>query len=238
MQSSGFTGFSPETRKFYKELSKNNNKDWFQANKHRYEEYAREPAKMLVSEMSFRFASTGLPFFADPKKSLFRVNRDIRFSANKEPYKTNLGINFPYKMPAEASKVFEGPGLYFHFDANESFIAGGMYMPPSNLLRAIREHIAENWKELFKIFNGKIFKREFPDMFADEPLKTMPRGFPADHPAADWLKLKGFTVYSNLDYKEIYSPGLADILLKKAEVIAPFMEFLHKAIEEVNTFRH
>ena len=99
MGNSGFKGFTPEVRKFYQELEKNNNKEWFQANKARYEEFVREPAKELVYEMGLRFAKSGLPYYADPKKSLFRVNRDIRFSANKDPYKTNFGVLFPFNFP-------------------------------------------------------------------------------------------------------------------------------------------
>src|SRR3989339_750609 len=178
MGNSGYKGFTPEVRKFYQELEKNNNKEWFQANKARYEEIVREPAKELVYE---------------------------------------------------ASKAVEVPGLYFHIEAKESFIAGGLHMPSSDKLKELRELIAGDWKELFKIVNQKKFKAEFPIIFAEDTLKNMPRGYEPDHPAAEWLKMKGYTVGINLEFKEVYGPKLADILERKGKVIAPFLEFLGNA---------
>ena len=229
MGSLGFKGFTPEVRKFFQELEMNNNRDWFLANKARYEEIVREPAKELVYEMGLRFAKAGLPYYADPKKSLFRINRDIRFSANKDPYKTNFGVLFPFNFPFEAAKAVEVPGLYFHIDAKESFIAGGLHMPSGEKLKELRELIAGDWKELFKIVNQKKFKEEFPIIFAEDTLKKMPRGYEPDHPAAEWLKMKGYTVGINIQIKDAYGPNLAVLLERKGKVIAPFLEFLGRA---------
>jgi uncharacterized protein (TIGR02453 family) len=229
MGKSNYKGFTPEVRKFFQELEKNNNKDWFQSNKPRYEEFVREPAKELVYEMGLRFARIGLPYYADPMKSLFRVNRDIRFSANKDPYKTNMGVLFPFQFTQIASKAVESPGLYFHIDTKETFIAGGLHMPSGEKLKELRELIAGEWKELFKIVNNRKFKEEFPIVYAEDPLKKIPRGYETDHPAAEWLKMKGFTVGCEMDFKDIWGPKLADILERKGKVIAPFLEFLNKA---------
>ncbi len=226
MGKSDFNGFSLELKRFYQELEKNNNKDWFQANKSRYEEIVREPAKEFVYEMGLRFAKLGLPYYADPKKSLFRINRDIRFSANKEPYKTNFGVLFPYKFINQAAKAVEAPGLYFHIDSKETFIAGGLHIPSNEKLKVLRELIAEKWKELKKVLNNKKFTEEFPSILNDDSLKTMPRGYESDHPAAEWLKLKGYTVGCNLQFKDAFGPKLMEILEKKGKVIAPFLEFL------------
>ncbi len=226
MGNSGFKGFTPEVRRFFQELEKNNNRDWFLANKARYEEVVREPAKELVYEMGKRFAKAGLPYYADPKKSLFRINRDIRFSANKDPYKTNFGILFPFNFTFVTSKAVEVPGLYFHIDAKETFIAGGLHMPSGEKLKELRELIAGDWKELFKIINQKKFKDEFPIIFAEETLKNMPRGYEPGHPAAEWLKMKGYTVGINLEFKDAFGPGLAVLLERKGKFIAPFLEFL------------
>ncbi|TAL67126.1 MAG: DUF2461 domain-containing protein [Bacteroidetes bacterium] len=226
MGKSNFKGFTQEVRKFYQELEKNNNKDWFQQNKLRFEEIVREPAKEFVYEMGLRFARIGLPYYADPKKSLFRINRDIRFSANKDPYKTNFGVLFPYKFINQSAKAVEVPGLYFHIDAKETFIAGGLHMPSGEKLKELRELIAGDWKELFKIVNNKKFKEEFPIIFEDDKLKNMPRGYEPEHPAGEWLKMKGYTVGCNIEFKEVYGPKLADLLEKKGKVIAPFLEFL------------
>ncbi|MBI5323710.1 MAG: DUF2461 domain-containing protein [Ignavibacteriae bacterium] len=229
MSNTEFKGFTPEVRKFFQELEKNNNKDWFHANKTRYEEFVKEPAKEFVFTMGKRFAKSGLQYYADPKKSLFRINRDIRFSANKDPYKTNLGVLFPYMFTHEVSKAVEVPGLYFHVDAKESFIAGGLHMPSNEKLRELRELIASEWKELFKIVNNKKFKEEFPKIFNDDKLKNTPRGYEPDHPAAEWLKLKGYTVGCKVELKDVFGSKLFDIMEKKGKIIASFLEFLNKA---------
>ena len=232
MTNSGFTGYSQETKKFFKQLGANNNKDWFQANRERYEQFVREPSKALVREMATRFATKGIPFIADEKKSMFRINRDIRFTTNKDPYKTNLGLNFPFGLSPKSFKPGETLGVYFHMDANESFVAGGIYMPPPNILKSLRNLIAEDWKELFKIVNQKNFKTQFPDIFDDDSLKTMPRGYPAGHPAAEWLRLKSLTVFCSLKHEETYTANLATILEKKAQVITQLFEFIQPAIDE------
>lgn len=229
MANTGYKGFTTEVRKFFQELEKNNNRDWFLANKARYEEFIREPAKELVYEMGLRFAKIGLPYYADPKKSLFRINRDIRFSANKDPYKTNFGVLFPFNFTFESSKAVEFPGLYFHIDAKISFIAGGLHMPSPEKLKSLRQLIADDWKELIKITGNKKFKEEFPEIYNDDPLKNIPRGFDPDHPAAEWLKMKGYTVGINIEFKDAFGPKLADILERKGKIIAPFLEFLGKS---------
>ncbi|MCX7735394.1 MAG: DUF2461 domain-containing protein [Candidatus Kapabacteria bacterium] len=224
-----FKGFSKDIYWFFSELKKNNNKEWFYENKSFYEKEIKEVSKQLVQEMSQRFASIGLPFIADPKVSLFRINRDIRFSLNKDPYKTNLGIYFPY-ISKMGERLPESPGLYYHFDPDESFIGGGIHMPTSQTLRSLRIKIASDWEELLDIINDKNFKREFPNEFFGEKLKRVPRGFDENHPAVELLKLKEFTVWVDINHNESYTKNLPDILERKAYVIAPFLEFLHQSI--------
>jgi uncharacterized protein (TIGR02453 family) len=224
-----FNGFSKDIYWFYSELKKNNNKEWFYENKKFYEKEIKEASKELLTEMSQRFASIGLPFVADPKVSLFRINRDIRFSSNKDPYKTNLGIYFPYNAKL-GERLPESPGLYYHFAPEESFIGGGIHMPSSETLRALRIKIANDWEELSDIINTKEFKKEYPNEFYGEKLKRMPRGFDEKHPAAELLKLKEFTVWTDLDHKVSYSSKLLDVLERKAIVIAPFLEFLFQSM--------
>lgn len=224
-----FWGFSKDIYSFFSELKKNNNKDWFYKNKTFYEKEIKEVSRQLVQEMSHRFAALGLPFIADQKVSLFRINRDIRFSPNKDPYKTNLGIYFPYISKA-GKRLPESPGLYYHFEPNESFIGGGIHMPTSQTLRSLRIKIANDWEKLLDIINDANFKIEFPNEFFGEKLKRVPRGFDLNHPAAEILKLKEFTVWVDIDHNISYTPNLADILERKAYVIAPFLEFLHQSM--------
>jgi uncharacterized protein (TIGR02453 family) len=224
-----FNGFTPKMNDFFKNLKLNNNKEWFAENRHIYEKEVKETSRALVEEMRIRFANLGLPYIADPKTSLFRINRDIRFSANKEPYKTNLGIYFPYSTRF-AGKSTESPGLYYHFDPVESFIGGGIHMPSTQALKAIRNRIAEDWEEMLKIIGEKKFKAEFDEELFGDKLKKMPRGFDENHPAADLLKMKEFTVWSGLELKTGYSAKLTDVIEKKAVIIAPFLDFIHEAM--------
>ena len=223
-----FSGFTPATEKFLEKLTKNNNRDWFAEHKTEYENEVKLKAQSLILALEQAFAVAGLPYMADIKKSMFRINRDTRFSKNKDPYKTNLGLFFPYKAEESGHRPIEAAGLYYHLEPGESFIAGGLYMPMPDQLKAIREKIANDWEEFEVITNDKKFKKEFPKMFYSESLKRVPAGYPQDHPAAEWLKMKGFTAYCDIDFIDSYSPKLVKLLINKAAVAMPFHEFLHR----------
>ena len=226
-----FKGFSPKAKNFFAELEQNNNREWFNENKDTYEKLIKEPSKDLVSSMAQIFATNGIKYEADSKKSLFKIHRDIRFSKNKDPYKTNMGVLFPYTHPALSSKPIESPGLYFHLENSETFIAGGLHMPSNDALKLIRNRIAEDWEILNKIIKSKSFSKEFPDVFSNEQLKRMPSGFPQDHPAGNLLRLKGFTVYCKISFKDIISHELLKLLEQKAIALAPLNEYLAEALE-------
>jgi uncharacterized protein (TIGR02453 family) len=225
-----FTGFTPETLDFFVQLKKNNNKLWFDEHREIYEKTVREPAKSLVDEVGQRFITMGLPFIADQKRSLFRINRDIRFSNNKDPYKTNLGVYFPFSQFLTDKKPINDLGLYFHIEENETFIAGGLHTPEQPALNAIRSRLAEEWEELLRIINNKKFMVEFPDRLHGESLKRIPHGYPENHPAADLLKLKQFLVSCNLEIPVIFKPSLIDMIINKAIIISPFLEYFQKSI--------
>jgi uncharacterized protein (TIGR02453 family) len=226
-----FEGFTPEAKKFFYNLRNNNNKEWFEKNRHIYEKEIKEPSRQLVEEMAIHFAQLGLPYIADPKRSLFRINRDIRFSPNKEPYKTNMGAFFPFGLSNISHKSVGSPGLYFHFDHSDTFIACGIHQPEPITLKAIRVRIADEWTMLEKILKSRKFKSEFPDAWEGEPLKSMPKGFPKDHPAGKWLRLKEFTYWSPISFKDAYSPGLIELLCIKAVAAADLHNFILEAIE-------
>jgi uncharacterized protein (TIGR02453 family) len=226
-----FDGFSEETINLYSELAENNHRDWFHANKKRYEKYVRTPAKSLIAEMAYRFPAKGLPFIADIKKSMFRPNRDIRFSKNKDPYKTHLGIFFPYTLDALGSKPINVLGLYFHIEENSSFVAGGIHTPPGDILKQIRMRIANHYEEYEDIINDESFRSEFPDFMESDRLKRMPQGFDKYHPAAEHLKQKQFIVMSEVAVQDTYSAELADLIERKAVALMPFLEYFHKGID-------
>src|SRR5579872_7364057 len=179
-----FEGFSQRTFDFLHDLKKNNNKEWFEAHRATYEGDLREPSKRFVGAMAQTLATAKLPLVADQKKSLFRINRDIRFSKDKSPYKTHIGIVFPYA----GTKDDEWSGMYLGFEPEgkggaKVYIGGGCYMPSSPFLKRLRQKISTKYKELEKLAAGKNFKKEYPKGITGESLKRMPKGFDEGHPA-------------------------------------------------------
>ncbi len=226
-----FRGFSPFVVEFFKELEINNNRDWFLENKARYESEIKEKTIQLVELMSVLFAEIGLTYVADKKKSLFRINRDIRFSKDKSPYKTNLGIYFPFSMSHMEVKDPQSTGLYLHIAGYETFVAGGLHMPDAKGLLSVRTRIMEDWDLFSNLINDKTFKKEFPVIDFSNSLKSTPKGFPKEHLADKWLKLKEFTPYCQMKFEDIYSSDLPEILIKKAITLKPFLEFLSLAMD-------
>ena len=226
-----FTKFNPKISNFFDDLEKNNNKEWFDENRSFYENEIREPLKSFVAKMAELFYENGLPYIADPKFSIFRINRDIRFSKNKDPYKTNLGAFFPFTLSQTVESKPSSIGLYLHYERNGCFIAGGMHIPSPHNLKLIRTRLLEDWKEFETLLNGKKFKSEFELSSMTEPLTTVPRGFPKDHPADKYLKMKEFTVWQNIPEKTFYDKNLPEIMLKKGELLEPYAKFLLEALE-------
>jgi len=226
-----FDRFSPKVIEFLSELEKNNSKEWFDANRATYEKEIKLKSQLLVEKMAQLFAQNGLSYVADKKKSLFRINRDIRFSKDKSPYKTNMGIYFPYSLIHQNVKDPLSVGLYFHIEPKEIFIAGGMHMPDSNTLLSVRTKIAEEWDSLSKIVSNRIFVKEFPVISFDNMLKTTPKGFPKDHPADKWLRLKDYTAFSLINQDDAWSEKLPELLISKAVALKPFLEFLSLGLD-------
>jgi uncharacterized protein (TIGR02453 family) len=181
-----------EVFNFLKALSKNNNRDWMHANKPTYLK-AKESVSEMVSEIlkgigQFDENLIGL----QPKDCMFRINRDIRFSKNKDPYKTNFGAAM-----TEGGRKTEKPTYYIHLEPGKSILAGGMYMPGAENLKKIRQEIDYNSEELKKIVSKKSFRDIFGEM-QGESLKTAPKGYPKDHPNIELLRFKSFLVVKNL----------------------------------------
>lgn len=210
---------------FLSALKKNNDRDWFQANKKSYETAKKELAtfvdKLLVSLSKEDPSLRGLT----SKDCLFRIFRDVRFSADKSPYKTNMGA-----VIAPGGRKSAHACYYVHIEPGGSFLAGGIYMPMPDVLKNIRQEIDFNLDDLQKILQKKSFSSFFEGMDQEEKLKTNPKGYTSDNPAIDYLKLKSFTVSHPLSDKEITTPDL----LKKCETvfreIRPLNAFLNTAI--------
>jgi uncharacterized protein (TIGR02453 family) len=221
-----FEGFSDATIKFLHGLKKNNNKDWFEAHRASYEDDLREPSKRLVSAMSVSLAEAKLPLISDPKRSLFRINRDIRFSKDKSPYKTHIGIVFPYS----GMKDDEWSGMYLGFEPDgkngvKAYIGGGCYMPSGPYLKRIRKEISVKYKELNKLAADSKFKKVYPEGITGESLKRMPQGYEEDHPAAQWLKMKSYTFGSDLSKKDLMSKDLPEIVVQKIIAAKSVLKF-------------
>ena len=230
-----FQGFDNKAFQFLKHLKNNNSREWFAENKSNYESALREPSKLLLNEIDQLFIKHRLPYEANPKKSLFRINRDTRFSKDKTPYKTNVGITFPVHRKQDhivhATKT-EKPGMYLHIEPGACFIAGGLYMPDGQQLKSIRERIESDWTILHKIQQQRAFKKEFPKGLLGEKLKTMPRGYDPEHPGKEYLRMKQFIVMENIPDSAVKSETLIKTLLAKASAMSALIVFLDEAITD------
>ena len=196
-----FEGFPKDSIKFFKDLAKNNNREWFGENKPRYLESVLDPALELVTDIAGPLKKVSPHFNAISKKSggsLMRIYRDTRFSKDKTPYKLNLGVHFRHEVGKDA----HAPGFYFHIDAKEIFIGAGVWRPDSKTLNQIRRLIDDDSKRWKRIKGKKAFKSVFE--IRGESLKRPPRGYEAEHPLIDDLKLKDHFCLARLKKEDIY----------------------------------
>lgn len=228
-----FQGFSPAAQRFFRDLGKNNNKAWFEENRAVYETAVREPLKALVEALDVRLGTIAPEITGDPKRSLFRINRDIRFSKDKSPYKTNAGCWFYHRGAGRGvgqDAESNGAGFYFHLDGTSAFLAGGIWMPARPALNKLRDAIAENAGALRKILGAPAFKRRFGGLDDESRLTRVPRGYPPDHPAADLLRYQSFTVGRALKAAELKTAKLVDRLAVDIEVMLPLVRWLNRAV--------
>ena len=209
---------------FLNDLKRNNNREWMQDHRHLYQECkdeVMELVKKLINGISqFDSGISGL----QPKDCMFRINRDIRFSRNKDPYKNNFGA----AITAGGRKT-GNPSYYLHIAPKKSFFAGGMYMPSADRLTKIRQEIDYNASELKAIIWGDTFYETFGDI-RGQALKTCPRGYSSDHPDIKLLRLKSFLVKKDLTDHSFYSPHHFSQLISLSEMIYPFNKYLEVAI--------
>jgi uncharacterized protein (TIGR02453 family) len=214
------------TLDFLKKLKSNNNRDWFEMNKAKYL-LAKEDVEKTVAELihaigKFEKGMAGL----DARKCVFRIYRDVRFSKDKRPYKTNMGAS----MSPGGKKVHE-PGYYIHFEPGNSFIAGGMWMPEPPHLAAIRQEIDYNAKEFLGIVNNKKFKKYFGSLSNEDKLKTVPKGYDRTHPQIEFLKLKSFIVVHDLSDSMVTSKKFIKEAAAIAQAMQPLNRFLSRAMD-------
>ena len=221
--------FGKELFAFLQELSENNNKGWFEANKARYETAVREPAREFIRRMGPRITPIAPHLTADDRKvggSLMRVYRDVRFSHDKTPYKTNMGIQFRH----DAGKDVHAPGLYVHAEADDTFVGAGMWHPNGPSLRQIRARIAAEPKRWERIMAETEFARRFT--LAGESLKTAPRDYAKDDPMITDLRRKDFIAVTEIRRSDVLADDFEDRVIECLMIAQPFMRFLCDAIGE------
>ncbi len=209
---------------FLKDLAANNQRDWFQANKNTYDQ-SRAEIIQLCTDVIHQL-STHDPDVAEinPTKAIHRIYRDTRFSANKTPYKNNLGF---WLSPGNKKEAIAG--YYAHIQPSETFVAAGIYMAQSPELNAIRQEINFNFEGLRKILSENLFHSTWGDLM-DDKLKSMPRGFEKDHPASDLLKYKSFVVSKRFSDKEVASAQFSKLVSETLSIGIPLVRFINEAI--------
>lgn len=208
---------------FFRDLAENNNRDWFLANRARFEAQVQEPLLDFIGAFRIRLHSISPHFRADARRSggsLFRIYRDTRFSSDKTPYKTHAGIQFRH----EKGKDAHAPGFYLHLQPDESFLAMGLWQPDGPNLLKVRKAIAERPDEWLAIIKEPTFSSLFE--LAGDALKRPPKGFDADHPLIEDLKRKDFVIYRNLSEKETLAPDFIDHFAQTCRLGSEFMRFL------------
>ncbi len=212
---------------FLVELGVNNDRDWFKANQERYEASVREPTLALIRSLKPRLHKLSPHLHVSDKKvggSMMRPQRDTRFSSNKDPYKTNVGVHFRHV----AGKDVHAPGCYFHFDPEGVWVAVGMWHPDSEPLSKVRQAIADKPQGYVQATRDKRFTQYF-DLGGDS-LKRPPKGYSAEHPMIDALRLKDHIAMSKLDAKAVYASNFVAEVDKRFQAAKPYMKYLCDAL--------
>jgi uncharacterized protein (TIGR02453 family) len=223
--------FAPAALRFFRELKRHNAKPWFEAHRDEYDREVVAPMRALIEEMDVRLARFAPEITGDPKRSMFRIYRDIRFSKDKSPYKTHAACWFRHQdADARVGEEAEGggAGFYFHIQPGASFVGAGMWMPPRPLLNKLRDSIANDARGFERIVDS--LERRYGGLDDDAMLKRMPRGFPETHPAARWLRYQSFTAGRLLSDSQVTSAKLPAILGDDFSRLLPLVRWLNRAL--------
>ena len=223
-----YVGFEKASIEFLEQLAANNNREWFKENKSRYDEQVLDVALRFIQSMQDPLAAIAPNFTAVPQRvggSLMRVYRDTRFSHNKLPYKTNIGIQFRHQR----AKDVHSPGYYVHIDPDQVFVGVGMWRPDADSLRAIRDRIVAKPSEWSAALQDPEFRRHFE--LGGESLSRAPRGFDKDHELIDDIRRTSFIAVRDLDVEDSLNPQFQRKVETSFAAAAPFMKFLCKAVD-------
>jgi len=217
-----------ETFQFLSALKKNNNKEWFDENRTVYSKQKNEFEtfiSIVITEIAKFDKESAL---TTAKASIFRINRDIRFSNDKQPYKPNFGA-----FVAKGGRNGLRAGYYIHVEPGACFLAGGIYMPPAPVLKVIRNEVYSNVDEFREIVTTPDFINHFGTELSGEKLRSAPRGFPKDFPEIDYLKYKHYTVLKNVPDAVYQKPQFIGEVIDVFSTMAPFNLFLNRALEDM-----
>lgn len=218
---------SKDTIQFLDDLKANNNRDWFLENNKRYETFKMDYQQLVADLLNVMKPLDASLEMLEVKNCTFRINRDIRFSKDKTPYKSHLGI-----WLSSGAKGQNRSGYYIHLERGFSFIAGGLYSPEAEDLKKMRKEIAFFHDDLQAILDDKNFKKKFKDFDRNEKntLKNPPRGYEKEHPAIELLKLKSFESSQKIDISEATKKDFVAAISKKLIVLKPLNDFINRAL--------
>jgi uncharacterized protein (TIGR02453 family) len=220
-----FPRITPRALAFLRSLKRHNDRQWFAAHRDAYERDVRAPMVALVERMAVDLRRFAPELAASPRASLYRIHRDTRFTGDKSPFKTQVGAIFPHRdLPRH-----RGAGLYVEIGPAGSMIVGGLYMPEPQDLLALREHLAANYRRFRTLVDSPVFARSAGPVVGDA-LKRVPRGFPTDHPAAEYLKLRQFLFGRDYPAAFATSPTFYRRLVTQFERMAPVVRFLNEPL--------
>lgn len=218
---------TPELFTFFRQLKRNNRREWFVKHKRRYEERVRSPLQELVSGLGPELARINPHFVADSRPSggsLFRIYRDVRFSKDKSPYKTSAGLRFPH----EDRRNVHAPGYYIHLEPGSVFAGGGIWHPEPRALRQVRDAIVDDPRAWKRALGGKAFRAKCA--LGGDVLTRAPKGYDPDHPLIDDLKRKDFIAYVPFTEEQAVSSSFQRQVVEAFRAMKPFMAFLTRAV--------
>ena len=217
--------FTPKAASFLRALKRNNDREWFRARKDHYDTHVRAPMVQVIERLAQDFRTFAPELSASPKHSLFRIYRDTRFSNDKKPLKTHAGAVFRTRQLPRP----QGAGLYFEIAGGWVWIGGGMWRPEPPELVRIREHIAETWPEMRNITRAVSFRRRFDELSGDT-MTRVPRGYPSDHPAAQYLKYRQFYGGAEFPAALAHSREFYPTLVATFKALMPLVRFLNEPL--------
>ncbi len=225
--------FTPKALTFLRQLRRNNRREWFIERKATFDELLWAPMREFVESMDVRLAAFAPELTGSPKRSIFRIYRDVRFSKDKSPYKTHLGAwfthaNAGYGVGSETHGA--GAGFYFHLEPGGSFAAGGVWMPPREALHAIRERLAADPKGFARTLGAPAFRRRVGTLSDEKVLARVPKPWTADHPAAPWLRHASFTVSAPLGDADVLRADVVRRVERDFRLMLPFVRWLNEAL--------